>query len=123
MDLTPKMMVHRPLLAAEKLAKEGISVEIVDPRTLVPLDIETIIESVVKTGRLLIVHEAPGRGGIGAEIAFQVMKSKAFDYLDAPIQRLTGKEIPVPYSPELERKAIPQEEDIISAVKSTLGGD
>ena len=117
------MMVHRALSAAEKLAKEGTSVEVVDPRTLVPLDIETIIESVVKTGYLLIVHEAPGRGGIGAEIAFQVMKSKAFDYLDAPIQRLTGKEIPIPYSRELERKAVPQEEDITDAIKSILGGD
>ncbi|MBO8162691.1 MAG: alpha-ketoacid dehydrogenase subunit beta [Brevibacillus sp.] len=114
------IMVHKALAAAVELEKEGISVEIVDPRTLVPLDEETIIQSVKKTGRLVVVHEAVKRGGIGGEIASLVAESEAFDYLDAPIKRLGGKPVPIPYNPILEKAAIPQEADIIQAVKETL---
>ena len=114
------IMVHKALEAAAVLEKEGISVEIVDPRTIVPLDKETIINSVKKTGRLIVVHEAVQRGGIGGEIVSVVAESEAFDYLDAPIKRLGGKEVPIPYNPKLEKAAIPQVPDIIAAVKETV---
>jgi len=114
------IMVHKALEAARELEKEGIDVEIVDPRTLVPLDKETIINSVKKTGKLIVVHEAVKRGGFGGEIASVVAESEAFDYLDAPIVRLGGKEVPIPYNPNLEKAAIPQVPDIIQAVKETV---
>lgn len=114
------IMVHRALEAAEELEKEGISAEVVDPRTLVPLDTETIIQSVSKTSRLVVVHEAVKRGGYGAEIASMIAESEAFDYLDAPIKRLGGASSPIPYNPELEKMHVPQVPDIIQAVKETL---
>ncbi len=114
------IMVNKALEAAKELEKDGISVEVVDPRTLVPLDTETIIKSVSKTGRLVVVHEAVKRGGYGGEIASMVAESEAFDYLDAPIKRLGGIEYPIPYNPELERMAVPQIPDIVQAVKETL---
>nr|WP_263324675.1 alpha-ketoacid dehydrogenase subunit beta [Neobacillus sp. Marseille-Q6967] len=114
------IMVHKALEAAAELEKEGISVEVVDPRTIVPLDKETIINSVKKTGRLIVVHEAVQRGGIGGEIVSVVAESEAFDYLDAPIKRLGGKEVPIPYNPTLEKAAIPQVPDIIAAVRETV---
>jgi len=114
------IMVHKALEAAVELEKEGISAEIVDPRTLVPLDEETIIESVKKTGRLVVVHEAVKRGGYGAEIASMIAESEAFDYLDAPIQRLGGLPVPIPYNPELEKNTVPQVPDIIRAAKAAL---
>lgn len=114
------IMVHKTLEAATELEKEGISVEIIDPRTIVPLDKETIIHSVKKTGRLIVVHEAVRRGGIGGEIVSVVAESEAFDYLDAPIKRLGGKEVPIPYNPKLERAAIPQVPDIMEAVRETV---
>jgi pyruvate/2-oxoglutarate/acetoin dehydrogenase E1 component len=114
------IMVHKALSAAIELEKEGISVEVVDPRTLVPLDEETIINSVKKTGKLLVVHEAVKRGGFGGEIASMVAESEAFDYLDAPIKRLGGLAVPIPYNPILEKAAVPQEADIIKAVKELL---
>ncbi|WP_317845672.1 alpha-ketoacid dehydrogenase subunit beta [Bacillus sp. S3] len=114
------IMVHKALEAAAVLEKEGISVEVVDPRTIVPLDKETIINSVKKTGRLIVVHEAVRRGGIGGEIASMVAESEAFDYLDAPIKRLGGKEVPIPYNPNLEKAAIPQVPDILAAVRETV---
>ncbi|MFZ7942075.1 alpha-ketoacid dehydrogenase subunit beta [Neobacillus sp. 19] len=114
------IMVHKALEAALELEKEGISVEVVDPRTIVPLDKETIINSVKKTGRLIVVHEAVRRGGIGGEIASMVAESEAFDYLDAPIKRLGGKEVPIPYNPNLEKAAIPQVPDILAAVRETV---
>ncbi len=92
----------------------------IDPRTLVPLDEQTIIESVKKTGRLVVVHEAVKRCGFGGEIAGMIAESDAFHYLDAPIQRLGGLPVPIPYTPQLEKKAVPQVEDIIVAVKKTL---
>lgn len=114
------IMVHKALEAAAELEKEGISVEVVDPRTIVPLDKETIIASVKKTGRLIVVHEAVQRGGIGGEIVSVIAESDAFDYLDAPIKRLGGKEVPIPYNPTLEKAAIPQVPDIIAAVRETV---
>jgi pyruvate dehydrogenase E1 component beta subunit len=113
-------MVHRSLRAAEKLATEGISVEVIDPRTLLPLDEETILGSVRKTHRLLIVHEEVKFAGSGAEIAAMVAE-KAFDYLDAPILRVAAPFAPVPFSPFLEREFIPSEEKIIQAVKTLVG--
>ncbi|RFB35583.1 alpha-ketoacid dehydrogenase subunit beta [Brevibacillus sp. VP] len=114
------IMVHKALEAAAELEKEGISVEVIDPRTLVPLDTDTIIRSVKKTGKLIVVHEAVKFGGFGGEIASMIAESEAFDYLDAPIRRLGGKWIPMPYNPILEKAAIPQVPDIIQAVKDTV---
>ncbi|QDX93804.1 alpha-ketoacid dehydrogenase subunit beta [Brevibacillus laterosporus] len=114
------IMVHKALEAAAELEKEGISVEVIDPRTLVPLDTDTIIQSVKKTGKLIVVHEAVKFGGFGGEIASLIAESEAFDYLDAPIRRLGGKWIPMPYNPVLEKAAIPQVPDIIQAVKDTV---
>ncbi len=114
------IMVHKALQAAVELEREGISVEIIDPRTLVPLDTEKIVQSVKKTGRVIVVHEAVKRGGIGGEIASMIAESEAFDYLDAPIKRLGGKPVPIPYNPVLEKAAIPQQQDIIQAVKEIV---
>jgi pyruvate dehydrogenase E1 component beta subunit len=114
-------MIPKGLAAAEKLAAEGVEVEVIDPRTLVPLDVETIVNSVKKTGRVVIAHEAVRRGGVAGEIAMQIMEN-AFDYLDAPIARVTGRNVPVPYNLRLERAAVPQEEDIISAIRQIVPG-
>lgn len=114
------IMVHRALQAAEQLAKEGIEIEVIDPRTLVPLDEETIINSVIKTNRALVVYEAVERGGYGSHIASVIQESEAFDYLDAPVTRLGGKPVPIPYNPELEKRAVPQTEDIVNAIKSLM---
>lgn len=113
-------MVHKALEAAEDLAKEGIEVEVVDLRTLSPLDKETIINSVKKTHRLVIVHEAVKQAGPGAEIAATVAE-EAFEYLDAPIKRVAAPFTPVPFSPVLESAYIPSKESIISAVKEVIG--
>jgi len=110
------LMVHRSLAAAEKLEKEGISVEVIDPRTLVPLDKQTILKSVKKTGRLVIVEENTKTGGWGAEVAAMVAE-EAIDYLDAPIKRVSTMDTPIPASPPLESYVIPDEERIIKAVK------
>lgn len=114
------IMVHKALEAAKELEAEGIDVEIIDPRTLVPLDEETIIESVKKTGKCIVVHEAVKRGGYGGEIASMIAESEAFDYLDAPIKRLGGLAVPVPYNPTLEKAVIPQVPDIIEAAKELV---
>lgn len=106
------LMVNRALEAAEQLAAEGIDVEVIDPRTLVPLDEKTILQSVKKTGRVLVAYEAVKRNGFGSEIVSLIAESDAFDYLDAPILRLGGAEAPIPYHPELEKAAIPQVHDI-----------
>jgi pyruvate/2-oxoglutarate/acetoin dehydrogenase E1 component len=113
------MMVHKALKAAEKLQKEGISVEVIDPRSLVPMDYDTIIESVKKTERVVIANEACKRGSISGEIA-SVIVEKAFDYLDAPIVRVGAKEYPIPFSGILEQEILPGEKDIIEAVKSIV---
>ncbi|TKJ30313.1 MAG: alpha-ketoacid dehydrogenase subunit beta [Chloroflexi bacterium B3_Chlor] len=114
------IMVPRALEAAEALAEEGIDAEVVDPRTLKPFDGETVVTSVMKTGKVLIVHEACKTGGVGAEIASRIMESEAFDYLEAPITRLAGLDIPVPYNRTLERHRVPQVENIVAAVKDLL---
>jgi pyruvate dehydrogenase E1 component beta subunit len=114
------MMVGLALSAAEKLAGNGISLEVVDPRTLSPLDEQTILNSVKKTHRLLIVHEEVKFAGSGAEIAAMVAE-KAFDYLDAPIVRIGAPFTPVPFSPPLEQEFIPSEEKIIQAAKKMMG--
>ncbi|MFC2053978.1 alpha-ketoacid dehydrogenase subunit beta [Chloroflexota bacterium] len=106
------IMVPRTMAAAQKLAQEGIEVEVVDPRTLRPLDIETITNSVRKTGRLLVVHEACQTGGWAGEVIASVASSRAFDYLDAPMRRLAGADVPIPYNRNLELAAVPQEQDI-----------
>ncbi len=114
------VMVHRTLEAAKELEKEGISIEVIDPRTLVPLDTETIIKSIKKTNRALVVYEAVERGGYGAEIASMIGESDAFDFLDAPVSRLGGIATPIPYNPKLEKAAVPQVETIIAKVKSVM---
>jgi 2-oxoisovalerate dehydrogenase E1 component len=119
-DLTvvgTSIMVVRALEAAEKLAQEGIELEVIDLRTLKPYDAETIIASVKRTGRLLMVHEAPLIGGFGGEIVAMVAQSEAFAYLEAPIVRLGGADVPIPYNPKLERAAVPQTADIVSAAR------
>ncbi len=113
------LMVRRSLEAADLLATEGIDAEVIDLRTLVPLDKAAILESVKKTGRLVVVHEAVRRGGFGGEIA-SIVAEEGFDYLDAPIKRVAGKNVPIAFNETLERKAVPGVEDIVAAVKSLL---
>jgi pyruvate/2-oxoglutarate/acetoin dehydrogenase E1 component len=110
-------MVSLALEAADKLQEEGINAEVVDPMTLVPLDEKTILESVRKTGRAIVVHEACRRGGYGAEIGMRIME-EAFDWLDAPVKRVAGMDLPVPYSPSIGAKVIPRTEDIVNAAHS-----
>ena len=110
-------MVHTALAAAELLEKEGISVEVVDPRTLSPLDMETILDSVRKTSRAVVIDEAYRSFGITGEIASRIA-DEAFDFLDAPVKRLGAMDVPVPFSPGLEPSTIPNEETIIKAVHS-----
>lgn len=113
-------MLPRALKVAEEMESEGISVEVLDPRTLVPLDKELIIESVKKTGRVILVNEACKTGGYLGEIASVIAESEAFDYLDAPIMRLAGLDVPVPYNPELEKAIVPSEEQIREAVLKVM---
>lgn len=117
--ITYSRMVLRALQAAEQLAKEGIDVEVVDLRTLKPLDTETILESVKKTGRVVVVAEGYKTGGFNAELVATV-NDLAFDYLDGPIVRLAAADVPVPASPALEEHAIPQTSDIVAAVKRVM---
>ncbi|MBC7343235.1 MAG: alpha-ketoacid dehydrogenase subunit beta [Clostridia bacterium] len=109
-------MVSKALAAAEILAKEGINAEVLDPRTLVPLDKEAILKSVGKTGKLVIVHEAVRTNGFGAEIA-AIVADEGFDLLDAPIKRVTAPDTPIPFAPVLESAYLPNEEKIVKAVK------
>lgn len=113
------LYVQKALNIADKLAAEGISVEVIDPRTIVPLDVETLVESVKKTGRAVVVHEAHRTGGVGAEIAATITE-QAFKYLDAPIVRLGAKQCTLPFSLILENAVVPQEEEIMKAVRSVL---
>lgn len=115
--LAYSIMAARAMEAAEQLVAEGIELEVVDLRSLKPLDHETIVASVSKTGRVLIVHEAPKTGGFGGELVAAVACSEAFDYLDAPIRRLAGRDIPIPYNRTLERATVPQVEDIVAAAR------
>ncbi len=112
-------MVTQALIAADELAAAGVSVEVIDPRTLAPLDIGTVLESVAKTGRLLIVDEDYAPCGVGAEIAAQVA-DRGFDDLDAPVRRLNSLHAPVPYSPPLEAALVPTPASIARAVRDLL---
>jgi 2-oxoisovalerate dehydrogenase E1 component len=112
-------MVVKTLQACNELAQAGIDVEVVDPRTLNPLDIDTVLESVHKTGRLLVVDEAFQPCGIGAEISAQVI-DRGFDDLDAPIRRLNGAYAPTPYSPALEAAVVPNVAAIVAAVQELM---
>ena len=114
------IMVKKALAAAEQLAQDGISVEVVDPRTLVPLDKETLIASVAKTSRVVVVHEAHVRGGPGAEIA-AMLAEEAIEYLDGPIMRVGAKNVPLPYSPVLENFVLPDVVDIVQAAQRLSG--
>ena len=105
--------------AADQLAQEGIEAEIIDLRTLRPLDMEPVIASFKKTNRAVIVEEGWRSYGVGAEVATRIYE-EAFDYLDAPIQRVAQKEVPLPYNRNLEQYALPQVEDIIHAVKEVV---
>jgi 2-oxoisovalerate dehydrogenase E1 component len=112
-------MVPRALSAAEVLAREGIEVEVIDPRTLRPLDEETILASVRKTNRALVVHEAWQKGGFGAEVSAMIME-RAFDWLDAPVMRLGAPASPMPYNDKLEREVIPSQERIVASLRELL---
>jgi pyruvate/2-oxoglutarate/acetoin dehydrogenase E1 component len=112
-------MVHKALAVAQELRKQGISVEVIDPRTLVPLDKQAIIKSVKKTGRIVIVTEDCKTAGVSAEIA-AIVAEEALDYLDAPIKRVAEPDTPIPFSPPLEQFVIPNEKTIIKAVKEVL---
>jgi len=112
-------MVHKALEASKALEKEGISVEVVDPRTLTPLDKQAIVKSVRKTGRLIVVSEDCKTAGVSAEIA-AVVAEEALDYLDAPIKRLAEPDTPIPFSPSLEQYVIPNEKAIVKAVKEVI---
>ncbi|MEM2703815.1 MAG: pyruvate dehydrogenase complex E1 component subunit beta [Candidatus Bathyarchaeia archaeon] len=112
-------MVYTALEAAEDLSREGIEAEVVDPRTLKPLDLETIIKSIKKTHRAVVVHEACKTCGFGAEITSLIME-EAFDYLDAPVIRVAGADVPIPMSPVLEAAVVPSKEKIIDAVKKIV---
>jgi pyruvate/2-oxoglutarate/acetoin dehydrogenase E1 component len=116
------IMVHKALAAAEQLAAEGIDAEVIDLRTVRPMDHETVLASVRKTGRLVCVYEGVKTLGVGAEISAMVAESDAFDFLDAPIVRLGGAECPVPYNPELEKAVVPQIPDIVEAARNVVKG-
>jgi len=112
-------MVKRTLAAAEELSTQGIDAEVIDPRTLVPLDKEMIMSSVRKTEHLIIIQEAIRRGGVASDIA-SIVQEEAFDYLDAPIKILAGKNTPIPFNVNLEKACVPKQEDIVRAVKAIL---
>jgi pyruvate dehydrogenase E1 component beta subunit len=114
--------VMRAQQAADILAAEGIELEIIDPRTLRPLDLDPIVQSVIKTGKVLIVHEAVKMGGFGGEIAAQIAESRAFAYLDVPIRRLAGLDMPIPYNRVLEAHAVPQVENIVEEARKLVKG-
>jgi acetoin:2,6-dichlorophenolindophenol oxidoreductase subunit beta len=113
-------LVHRALDAAKQAEEEGISVEIIDPRTLQPLDEDSIVASVKKTNRAVVAHEAVTRMGFGAEVT-SVIQYKAFDYLDAPIERVGAKFAPLAFAPVMEQFIIPHAEDVLAAIKRTVG--
>lgn len=110
-------MLERVLQAAEEVAEEGIDVEVVDPRTLIPLDLDMIVDSVKKTGKLMLVNDAYKTGGFIGEIATKVTESEAFDYIDHPIVRLASEDVPVPYARVLEQAILPDVEKIKEAIR------
>ncbi|MDO5662177.1 MAG: alpha-ketoacid dehydrogenase subunit beta [Brachybacterium sp.] len=107
--------VQRSVDAAEQLAADGIAAEVIDPRTLKPLDLPLILDSVSRTGRVLLVQEAPMFSGFMSEVAASIAESRAFGHLQAPIRRLCGADVPIPYNPQLEKSVVPQTEDIVRA--------
>jgi acetoin:2,6-dichlorophenolindophenol oxidoreductase subunit beta len=114
-------LVHRSLEAAQRAAdEEGLSVEVIDPRTLQPLDDDALVASVKKTNRVVVAHEAVERMGFGAEVA-AVLQYKAFDYLDAPIERVGAKFAPLAFAPVMEQYVVPHAEDVLAAIKRTVG--
>ena len=114
-------LVHRSLDAAQRAAdEEGLSVEVIDPRTLQPLDDDALVASVKKTNRVVVAHEAVTRMGFGAEVA-AVLQYKAFDYLDAPIERVGAKFVPLPFAPVMEDFVVPKADDVLAAIKRTVG--
>src|SRR5262244_3126851 len=116
------LMVPAALKAAEELEKEGISCEVIDPRTIRPLDIETIVESVKKTNRVVIAEESHPFCGIGAEISAEIQE-RAFDYLDAPVRRVSGADVPMPYAKNLENLALPGVAQLVAAVREVAYAD
>jgi acetoin:2,6-dichlorophenolindophenol oxidoreductase subunit beta len=115
-------LVHESLKAAEQAEEEGISVEVFDPRTLQPLDEDALIASVKKTNRAVVAHEAVTRMGWGAEIA-AIVQEKAFDWLDAPVARVGAKFTPIPFAPVMEEWVVPHSQDVLQAIKKTVGKD
>jgi pyruvate/2-oxoglutarate/acetoin dehydrogenase E1 component len=113
-------LVHESLAAAGEAEKEGVSVEVVDPRTLQPLDEDTLVGSVKKTNRAVVAHEAVTRMGFGAEVA-AVLQYQAFDWLDAPIERVGAKFVPLPFAPVMEEFVVPHSEDVLEAIRRTVG--
>ncbi len=113
--------VQRSVEAAERLAEAGISAEVIDPRTIKPLDVDLILNSVSRTGRVLLVQEAVKTGGFMAEVSATIAESEVFGDLQAPIRRLCGLDTPIPYSPKLERATVPQVEDIVAAASALVG--
>ena len=113
--------VQRSVQAAEQLAEQGISAEVIDPRTIKPLDVELILRSVSNTGRVLLVQEAPTFAGFMAEVSATIAESEVFGDLQAPIRRLCGLDTPIPYSPKLERASVPQVEDIVREATALVG--
>ncbi|MCY4463332.1 MAG: alpha-ketoacid dehydrogenase subunit beta [Albidovulum sp.] len=116
------IMARKSLSAAEELARQGIHADVIDLRSIRPIDRETVLASVRKTGRLMCVYEGVKTLGIGAEISAMVAESDAFDFLEAPIVRLGGAECPIPYNPELEKSVVPQEPDILEAARNLVQG-
>ena len=113
-------LVHESLAAAEEAEKEGVSVEVVDPRTLQPLDEDALVGSVKKTNRAVVAHEAVTRMGFGAEVA-AVLQYEAFDWLDAPIERVGARFVPLPFAPVMEEFVVPHSEDVLEAIRRTVG--
>jgi pyruvate/2-oxoglutarate/acetoin dehydrogenase E1 component len=112
-------LVHRSLAAAAEAEKDGISVEVVDPRTLQPLDVDTLVRSVQKTNRAVVAHEAVTRMGFGAEVV-AVLQEQAFDWLDAPVERVGARFAPLAFAPPMERYLVPQPEDVLAAIRRTV---
>src|SRR5690242_7385331 len=110
------LLVPAALKAADQLEQQGVSCEVIDPRTIRPLDIDTIVESIKKTNRVVIAEESHPVCGVGAEISAEIME-RAFDYLDAPVKRVSGADVPMPYAKNLENLAIPDVERIVAAVR------
>ena len=113
-------LVHEALAAAEQAEAEGVSVEVLDPRTLLPLDEEAIVDSVKRTNRCVVAHEAVTRMGFGAEVA-AIVQHQAFDWLDAPVERVGAKFAPLPFAPVMEELVVPHADDVLAAIYRTVG--